>query len=98
VTYRPVARQRLGEHIPAEANESNNTTSITKQQISKQTLSTIERLRFLLGPCRGVIKQQRKSFELLVVRCRESSAEEEFIYVSCCRELGRVLGKAVEGD
>jgi hypothetical protein len=36
VTYRPIARQRLGEHIPAGANERNNRTSIARQQISKQ--------------------------------------------------------------
>jgi hypothetical protein len=56
VTYRSIARQRLGKHIPAEAYARNNRTSIARQRISKQALSTIERLCFLHGPCRGVIK------------------------------------------
>jgi hypothetical protein len=43
VTYRLIGRQRLDKHIPAEANTRNNTTSIARQQISKQA-STIESL------------------------------------------------------
>jgi hypothetical protein len=35
VTYRPIARQRLGKHIPAGANTRNNRTSIARQRISK---------------------------------------------------------------
>jgi hypothetical protein len=35
VIYRPIARQRLGEHIPAGANARNNKTSIARQLISK---------------------------------------------------------------
>jgi hypothetical protein len=37
VTYRPIARQRLGKHIPAGANPRNNRTSIAKQLISEHT-------------------------------------------------------------
>jgi hypothetical protein len=33
------------------------------EQISEQALSTIEGLCFLRGPCRGIIKGQRRSFE-----------------------------------
>jgi hypothetical protein len=65
VMYRPIARQRLRKHILAEAYARNNNTSTTRQRISKQTFSTTERLRFLRGPCRGVIKEQR-SFEIVV--------------------------------
>jgi hypothetical protein len=61
VAYRPLAMQRLGKDA------RKNRTSIARQRISKQALSTIERLRFLRGPCRGIIKRQRKSFELVVV-------------------------------
>jgi hypothetical protein len=43
----------------------NNMTSITRQRISKQAFSTTERLCFLRGPCRGVIKGQRRSFGLM---------------------------------
>jgi hypothetical protein len=42
VTYRPIARQRLGKHIPAEAYARNNKTSIIRQRISKHASSTIE--------------------------------------------------------
>jgi hypothetical protein len=62
--YRPIARQRLGKHIAAEAHERNNWTSTARKRISKQAFSTIERLCFLRVPRRGVIKGQRRSFEL----------------------------------
>jgi hypothetical protein len=97
VTYRSIARQRLGKHIPAGANARNNWTSAAMQRVIKQVFSTRERLCFLRGPFRGVIKGQRKSFEL-VVRSWQSSVEEEFIWMICCQELGRVLEMAVEGD
>jgi hypothetical protein len=35
VTCIPIARQRLGKHIPAETNKRNNRTSIARQWISK---------------------------------------------------------------
>jgi hypothetical protein len=66
VTYRPIARQRLGEHIPAEAYSRSNRTSTTRQRIRKQDFSTIESLCFLLGPCLVVITWQRRSFEGVV--------------------------------
>jgi hypothetical protein len=37
VTYRSIARQRIGKHIPAGANVRNNRTPIARQQISKHT-------------------------------------------------------------
>jgi hypothetical protein len=51
VTSRPIARQRLGKHIPEEACARNNRTSTVRQRISKQAFSTIEGLCFLRGPC-----------------------------------------------
>jgi hypothetical protein len=36
----PIARQRLGKHIPVEANARNNWTSIAKQRISKHASLT----------------------------------------------------------
>jgi hypothetical protein len=80
--------------FPRKQTRANNRTSIARQLISKQAFSTIERLCFLHGPCRGVIKGKRRSCELVVIRSWESSVED-FI---CCRELGRVLGMTVEGD
>jgi hypothetical protein len=38
----PIAKQRVGKHIPARANAGNNTTSITRQRISKHPSLTIE--------------------------------------------------------
>jgi hypothetical protein len=42
VTHRPIARQRLGKHIPAGAKARNNMTSIAKQRISKHGSLRIE--------------------------------------------------------
>jgi hypothetical protein len=42
VTYRPIARQRLGKHIPAGANARNNKTSIAMQRISQHVSLKIE--------------------------------------------------------
>jgi hypothetical protein len=42
VTDIPIARQRLDNHIPAEANAPNNSTSIARQRISKHFSLTIE--------------------------------------------------------
>jgi hypothetical protein len=67
VTCIPIARQRLGKHIPVEAYARNNSTSIAKQRVSKQAFSTIEGQCFLRGPCRWVIRGQRRSFERVVV-------------------------------
>jgi hypothetical protein len=38
----PIARQRLGKHIPARANTGKNRTSITRKRISKHPFLTIE--------------------------------------------------------
>jgi hypothetical protein len=65
VTSIHIARKRLGKHISAEAQARNNRTYIARQRFIKQPFS-IERLGFLRGPCRGVIKGQRRSFELVV--------------------------------
>jgi hypothetical protein len=35
VTYIPIARQRLGKHIPVGANARNNSKSIARQRIRK---------------------------------------------------------------
>jgi hypothetical protein len=42
VTYRPIARQRLGKHIPAQAYARNNRTSTARQWISQHASLTIE--------------------------------------------------------
>jgi hypothetical protein len=41
VTYRPIARQRLGKHIPVGVNARNNRTSIARQRTSKHAFLTI---------------------------------------------------------
>jgi hypothetical protein len=42
MTCIPIARQRLGKHIPAQSNSLNNRTSIARQNISKHMSLTIE--------------------------------------------------------
>jgi hypothetical protein len=42
VTCIPIARQRTGKHIPAEANTCNSTTSVAGQWINKHVSLTIE--------------------------------------------------------
>jgi hypothetical protein len=42
VTCIPIARQRLGKYIPAEANAINNRTSIARQRISKHAFLITE--------------------------------------------------------
>jgi hypothetical protein len=42
VTCIPIARQRLGKHIPAQANTCKNRMSISRQQISKHASLGIE--------------------------------------------------------
>jgi hypothetical protein len=67
VTYRLIARQRLGKHILVEAYARNNRMSIGRQRNNREALSTMERLCFLRGPCRGITEGQRRSFELVDV-------------------------------
>jgi hypothetical protein len=38
----PIATQRLGKHIPAQANSLNNRTSIARQPIRKHASLTLE--------------------------------------------------------
>jgi hypothetical protein len=64
VMYWPIARQQIDKHIPAKMKMRNNRTPIPRKRISKQASTTTERL-FLRGPCRGVIKGQKRSFELV---------------------------------
>jgi hypothetical protein len=57
VTYRPIARQRLGKHIPAEVYARNNKTSIARRRINKHAFLTTENVCFLRGPCKLAIKK-----------------------------------------
>jgi hypothetical protein len=42
VTCKPIARQRVDKHVPAEANARNSRTSIAKQRSCKHVYLTIE--------------------------------------------------------
>jgi hypothetical protein len=64
VTYRPIARQRLGKHISAGANARNIRTSIARQRISKHTL-TIEALFSAWSLQRGYKRTKKVVSELL---------------------------------
>jgi hypothetical protein len=54
-----IARQLLGKHIPAETNTQATVqlSSVVMQRRRKHAFSTVERLRFLRGLCRGFIKK-----------------------------------------
>jgi hypothetical protein len=52
--YRHTARERLDKHIPEEAYEHKNRTSIARQQIIKQAFSTIERPFFCVVRVEGL--------------------------------------------
>jgi hypothetical protein len=39
--YRPIARQRLGKHIPAGANARKNSMSIARKRISKHAYNNM---------------------------------------------------------
>jgi hypothetical protein len=56
VTRHPtfIARQRLGKHIPATINR---VTSVAMQRRRQHAFPTVERLCFLRGPCKVVIKK-----------------------------------------
>jgi hypothetical protein len=56
VTCIPTARQRLGKHIPVQANSLNNRTSVARQRIRKRATLTIEAV-FSLGSVRSAYKE-----------------------------------------
>jgi hypothetical protein len=55
----PIARQRLGKHIPVRASERKNRTLIVKQRISKHASLRIEAV-FSVRPCKVSIKSVRQ--------------------------------------
>jgi hypothetical protein len=96
VTYRPIARQRLGKHIPAGAN-ARNRRSIVRQRISKHASLTTEAV-FSVWSVQSGYKEVFSNIELVVVRSRQSSVVEWAVKLRLCREFGRVLEMSIEGD
>jgi hypothetical protein len=82
VTYRPIARQRLGKHIPAGANALNNMTSIARQRISKHASLTIEavfcvvRAKWLWESVKQCRTEVESSFETPACQNMSLGAEE----------------------
>jgi hypothetical protein len=66
VTYRPVARQLFGKHIPAVATPATKGRPLLGNGSVNKPCQQ-QRGCFLRGPCRGVIKGQRRSLERVVV-------------------------------
>jgi hypothetical protein len=97
VTYRSIARQRLGKHIPAEANVRNNRTSIIRQWISKGASLTIEAVSSGWSMQSGY-KEALSWGESVAARSSQGATEDEFIWVRCFRGLGPVLELAAGGD
>jgi hypothetical protein len=93
----PIARQRIGKYFPEEANAHKNRTSTARQQINKYDSLTVEAV-FSAWSDQSGYKEGFSWEESVIVRSWESTVEEVFIWVSCSRELGRVLVMAVEGD
>jgi hypothetical protein len=89
-----IARQRLGKQVPAEMNARNNrrvffcavlTATVGMQRCDKHVSSIIERLCFLCGPCRGVIKGTKKIVWLSWVSRRQPAR----IWVVRIEKIGR---------
>jgi hypothetical protein len=55
VRARPIARQRVAKHIPAEANAQNSRTYIARQRRGKHAFATIEEAVFSMDPTRDYI-------------------------------------------
>jgi hypothetical protein len=77
MTCKPIASQRLGKHIPAEANARNNKTSTATQGISKHSSLTIE-VVFSVWSVQSGYKEEYRSWQ-------------EQHRISSCQELVRVL-------
>jgi hypothetical protein len=82
VTYKPIARQRLGKHIPAEDNARNSRTYIARRRC------------FPWGPPRGYITGSSKG----AVGCCQKLREFSWRRVHVSELLGRVLEMAVESN
>jgi hypothetical protein len=84
VTCISIARQRLGKHIPEEANARNNRTSIARLRINKHAFLTREAVSSAC-PCKVVIKKgsvgKSQLSEAERVQLKKSSFES-----CCCRE------------
>jgi hypothetical protein len=79
MTYRPIARQRLGKHIPAQAYARNNRTSIAKQRTSQHASLTTEAVfsaSFLQNGYKevfGSIEQSRVESSFETPACQDMS-------------------------
>jgi hypothetical protein len=93
-THRPTVRQRLGKNTFPRGPTRATIGRILRRNGSVNTLKTIRDNRrrcFLWRPPQGHITGSSKG----AVRCHKL---RDFICVSCCRELGRVLEMAVGGN
>jgi hypothetical protein len=68
VTCIPIARQRFGKHIRAEANARNSRTCIARQRISKHASLTVEAV-FSAWSVQSGYKEEFGSIEQDRVRC-----------------------------
>jgi hypothetical protein len=93
----PIAKQRLGKHIPTEANASKNRTSIIRQRISKYALLTIK-VVFSPWSVQSGYKELFSSRVNSKVWSELLSEVERVQLKESCRELRRVLEMAVEGN
>jgi hypothetical protein len=98
----PIARQRLGKHIFAEANARNNRAFITRKRISKHPSLTIEEVFSVecvqsgYKEVFGNIKSSWVVSNFETIACRDMSlGEAELNWVGSCRTMSwKELGGA----
>jgi hypothetical protein len=61
----PIARQRVAKHISEEENERNNWRYIARQRRSKQALSTIQAVFFVVSVQSGYKRVEFRSWQLM---------------------------------
>jgi hypothetical protein len=84
VTCIPIAKQRLGKHIPAEANARNSRTSISRQRISKHVSLTTETVF-----CAWCVQSGYKKVSVERYCCRELGRVLEMAVENYWQEMER---------
>jgi hypothetical protein len=82
-TYGLIAKQRLGKHVPAEANQCKNKMSIARQRISKHTFLIIEAVFSVWS----VQSDYKEVFGCTEQYRREESREESSFGTPACQVM-----------
>jgi hypothetical protein len=87
MTYRSIARQRLGKHIPAGANARNNRTSIARQQCGKHASSKREGMYFCVVRAEELPWRQLALQDSWVCTCGMLTGQRKLIANIFCQEM-----------